>query len=65
MRIRRNPGILGHDRALKNAGRRHQQLIGGISVEGLRQLGGLHQQEMMLTPKTRSAPSSRTSRCFG
>ncbi len=105
MRIRRNLAVLSHDWALKDAGRRDQQLVHRIAMEWLRQLGGFHhdlrmkvqkgyarfgksfsiqsptarsnfglpystsfatsQQEMMLTPKTRSAPISRSSRCLG
>ena len=42
MRIRRNLAVLGHDGALKDAGRCDQQLVGWIAVEWLRQLGGFH-----------------------
>ena len=40
MRIGRNPGVLSHNRTLKHAGRCHQQLVGWIAMERLRQLGG-------------------------
>jgi hypothetical protein len=104
MRIRHNPAVLSHERALQDASSCDQQLIGWIIMERLRQLSGFHhdlrmellkrharlrkgafypsptdrssfslpystslatsQHEMMLTPKTRSVPSSRRSRCL-
>jgi hypothetical protein len=47
MRVRGNPAVLRHDRTLKNAGRRDQQLIGWIAAERLRQLGGFHHDPRM------------------
>lgn len=42
MRIRGNLGVLSHNRALKDASGCHQQLVGWVAMERLRQLGGLH-----------------------
>jgi hypothetical protein len=42
MRVRRNLAVLSQDRTLKDAGRRAQQLVGWIAMEGWRQLGGFH-----------------------
>jgi hypothetical protein len=42
MRVRRNLAVLGHERTLKNARRRDEQLIGWIAMERLRQLGRFH-----------------------
>jgi hypothetical protein len=41
MRILPDLGVFGHDRALQDAGRRNQQLVGGIAVERPGQLSGL------------------------
>jgi len=51
MRIRRNPAVLSHDRALKDAGRCDQQLVGRIAMERLRQLGGFHHDPRMEVQK--------------
>jgi len=42
MRIRQNLAVLRHDRTRQYAGRRNQQLVGWIAVEGWRQLSGLY-----------------------
>jgi hypothetical protein len=41
-RIRRYLAVLSHDRTLKDAGRRDQQLVCWIAMERLWQLGGFH-----------------------
>lgn len=51
MRIRRNLAVLSHDRALKDAGRCDQQLIGWIAMERLRQLGRFHHDPRMEVQK--------------
>jgi hypothetical protein len=51
MWIHRNLAVLSHDRALKNAGRCDQQLVGWIAMERLRQLGGFHHDSRMEVQK--------------
>jgi len=42
MRVRRNPAVLSHKGALKDACRCDEQLVGWVPMKRLRQLGGFH-----------------------